>query len=89
MGISPGATHNLKVVGSNPTPAPKQAPEKLRFFGGFLISVCRATCLSLSARQLANQEVDRRFDLVEPVLGLIVEQIDPGIRIARDREVCI
>ena len=26
MGISPGATHNLKVAGSNPAPAPNSAP---------------------------------------------------------------
>ena len=33
MGISPGATHNLKVVGSNPTPAPNQPPyRKVRGF---------------------------------------------------------
>ena len=31
-------THNLKVVGSNPTPETTEAPGNIAVFGGFLIS---------------------------------------------------
>ena len=59
MGL--GHTHNLKVIGSNPTPATKEAPENIDVFGNFSI----ARIGELVVWQTISKHFDSQFSCQE------------------------